>query len=163
MIRPWEQWECITAEECALFFLFSPSWNRKSSKYLIPHLYQLFKSNLVPHMKKRIRAEVWKCKCFSTYWSCEYWCCNMQWWKPDIQTEGGRRAGIKYRSPSVGFCVGVWWWRRWCLCVCGFGIPVLCNFGVIVLCCCTSGSPLWLIASCASFDDSLRFLRWPGD
>lgn len=30
----------------------------------------------------------------------------------------------------------------WCLCVCGFGIPVLCQFGFIFQCCCTSGSLL---------------------
>lgn len=55
----------------------------------------------------------------------------------------------------------------WCLCVCGFGIPalllLLLKFGSVLLWCCTSGPPLWLIASCASSDDSLRFLQWPGD
>lgn len=41
----------------------------------------------------------------------------------------GRRFGLVYRGLSAGFCVGVRGWRRGRLCVCGSGVPALCQFG----------------------------------
>lgn len=135
------QWEFITTAECDLMFFVWFLLKQEILQIFYPSLKPL-NSQSVSCMKERTRILVRKSKCFSTYWSCEYWCCNTLWWKPDIQTEGGRRFGIKYRSPSVGFCVGVWWWRHW-----------VCVSVVLVFLCSVS----WGLYSCVVAHLALHF------